>query len=85
MDEMKKMKTGTTTLGLVCDDGVILAADRRATMGYMISSKATIKVEKLDPGIGMYIYIILCVITFISFIYCNVNILTRGCKYTFKL
>ena len=34
-DELKKSiaKTGTTTMGLVCNDGIILAADKRVTMG----------------------------------------------------
>jgi len=34
-EELKKntMKTGTTTLGIVCKDAVILAADKRVTMG----------------------------------------------------
>ncbi|MCX6768548.1 MAG: proteasome subunit beta, partial [Candidatus Micrarchaeota archaeon] len=37
-------KTGTTTIGLVCKDGVILASDRRATMGYYIANKKTPKI-----------------------------------------
>jgi len=55
MDELEQIKSGTTTLGLVCNQGVVLAADKRATMGYMISSKTTIKVEQLDKHIGMTI------------------------------
>lgn len=55
MDEMERLKTGTTTLGLVCDEGVVLAADTRAVMGYMISSRSVVKVEKLDDHIGMTI------------------------------
>jgi len=31
------LKTGTTTLGIVCTDGVVLAADMRATRGHLIS------------------------------------------------
>ena len=38
------LKTGTTTLGIVCKDGLVLAADRRATAGHMIVDK---KAEKL--------------------------------------
>ncbi len=49
----KEVETGTTTLGLVCKDGVILAADRRATAGYMIAHKKTQKVYKLDDNIGL--------------------------------
>ncbi|HDI10258.1 MAG TPA: proteasome subunit beta, partial [Euryarchaeota archaeon] len=30
---------GTTTVGLVCKDGVVLATDKRATVGYMVASK----------------------------------------------
>jgi len=55
MDKIEKMKTGTTTLGIVCDEGVVLASDKRATMGYTISSKTAIKVAKLDRNIGMTI------------------------------
>jgi len=34
-EELKKLvrKTGTTTLGIVCKDGIILAADKRGTYG----------------------------------------------------
>lgn len=49
-DEVKK---GTTTLGLVCRDGVVLAAERRATMGTLIAHKATKKVFKLDDNLGL--------------------------------
>ena len=37
--EIKKnvLKTGTTTIGLVCKDGIVMAADRRATMGNIIA------------------------------------------------
>ena len=30
---------GTTTIGVVCKDGVILASDTRVTMGYFIAHK----------------------------------------------
>src|SRR3989344_1731807 len=32
-----QLKTGTTTVGIVCKNGVVLAADMRATAGTMIS------------------------------------------------
>ncbi len=32
---MKNVRKGTTTVGLVCSDGVILAADKKATAGYI--------------------------------------------------
>lgn len=31
--------TGTTTVGLVCKDGVVLGADKRVTAGYVVSKK----------------------------------------------
>ncbi|MFQ5909147.1 MAG: archaeal proteasome endopeptidase complex subunit beta [Thermoplasmata archaeon] len=49
-DEVKK---GTTTLGLVCQDGVVLAAERRATMGTLIAHKSTKKVFRLDDNLGL--------------------------------
>jgi proteasome beta subunit len=45
-------KTGTTTLALKCKDGVILAADKRATMGHFISNKDALKVYQIDDKIA---------------------------------
>ncbi len=53
--EMKKMQTGTTTLGLVTDEGVVLAADNRATIGHLKASKRAKKVFKLHDDIAMTI------------------------------
>ncbi len=44
---------GTTTIGLVCDKGVVLATERRATMGHFIASKDAKKVYKIDDLIAM--------------------------------
>lgn len=41
------LKTGTTTIGVVCKDGVILAADRRATAGTMVVDKKAKKLHKI--------------------------------------
>ena len=49
----KEVETGTTTLGLVCKDGVVLAADRRATAGLLIAHKKTKKVYRLDDNLGL--------------------------------
>ncbi len=49
----KEVDTGTTTVAIACKDSVILAADRRATMGTIIAHKKTKKVYKLDENIGM--------------------------------
>lgn len=49
------MKTGTTTVGLRTDDGVILATDRRASLGRMVSSKTVQKVEQIHPNAALTI------------------------------
>lgn len=46
-------RTGTTTIGMVCEDGVILAAERRATIGSMIASKTDRKVYRLEEHLGI--------------------------------
>ncbi|MCI4360243.1 MAG: archaeal proteasome endopeptidase complex subunit beta [Thermoplasmata archaeon] len=44
---------GTTTIGLVCKDGVVLATERRATAGNFIANKMTQKLFKIDNNIGV--------------------------------
>lgn len=44
---------GTTTIGLVCDKGVVLATERRAMMGHFIASKDAKKVYQIDELIAM--------------------------------
>ena len=46
---------GTTTIGAVCKDGVILASDTRVTMGFYVAHKYGKKVYKIDDHIGMTI------------------------------
>ena len=41
-------RKGTTTIGLICSDGVVFAADKRATMGYFIANKETQKIFQID-------------------------------------
>jgi len=53
--EIGAKKTGTTTVGMVCKDGVVLASDRRATMGYYIASKDIDKIYPISDTIGMTI------------------------------
>lgn len=52
---MDQLKTGTTTVGIVTDEGVVLAADRRASMGRLTASKYAKKIYKLDDSIGLTI------------------------------
>ncbi|MBI4182193.1 MAG: proteasome subunit beta [Candidatus Aenigmarchaeota archaeon] len=51
----KQVETGTTTVGLVCANAVVLGADRKATMGYLVASKSTEKIKQLDDHVGMTI------------------------------
>ena len=46
-------KTGTTTLGMVCKDGVVIATEQRATMGTLIAHKKTKKLYKIDNHIAL--------------------------------
>ena len=54
LDEDRLLK-GTTTIGLVCKDGVVLATERRATAGNLIANKQTQKLFKIDQNIGITI------------------------------
>ncbi len=53
--EESRLKTGTTTLGIVCKDGVVLAADKRATAGNMIVDKRADKVHVLSDDFAVTI------------------------------
>jgi len=46
---------GTTTLGVVCKDGVILGTDTRATMGTYVASKHAKKVYQITDNLAMTI------------------------------
>lgn len=46
-------KTGTTTLGIVCKEGVVIATETRATMGTLIAHKETKKLYKIDEHIAL--------------------------------
>jgi len=48
----EKLK-GTTTVGVVCKDGVVLAADRRASLGNMILSEGVTKVFQIDDHLAL--------------------------------
>ena len=61
MDEdIKKniLKTGTTILGIVCKDGIVMASDRQSTAGTIVMSKNSEKTKKINDyllisGTGM--------------------------------
>ncbi len=47
------LKTGTTTIGIICKDAIILAADKRATAGHLIASKDIEKVIEIMPNMAL--------------------------------
>ncbi|WP_018153659.1 MULTISPECIES: archaeal proteasome endopeptidase complex subunit beta [Methanothermococcus] len=55
MEIYKQYMKGTTTVGLICDDGVVLATDKRATMGNLIADKEAKKLYKIDDYIAVTI------------------------------
>ncbi len=57
-EELKKsiLKTGTTVLGIVCKDGIVMAADRQVTAGNVVVSK---KMKKVFP-INDYLVYAIC-------------------------
>ena len=42
------LKTGTTILGIVCKDGVVMAADRQVSAGHVVMSKDKQKAVKIN-------------------------------------
>ncbi len=53
--DVKRYMKGTTTVGIVCTDGVVIGADSRATMDTFIASTEARKVWKIDDNLGMTI------------------------------
>jgi proteasome beta subunit len=54
-EDKDRLLKGTTTIGMVLKDGVVLATERRATAGTMIANKQTQKLFKIDQNIGITI------------------------------
>ncbi|RMF55357.1 proteasome subunit beta [Candidatus Woesearchaeota archaeon] len=52
MDE-KVMKTGTTTVAIVAKDGIVLAADKRATAGNFIANKRIRKIYEVSDNMAL--------------------------------
>jgi proteasome beta subunit len=51
----EQIKKGTTTCALTCIDGVVLAADTRASAGLFIADRHVMKLQKVDRHLGMTI------------------------------
>ena len=46
---------GTTTVGLVCTDGIVLTTDTRASMGYYVASRTVNKIAVIDEHVAVTI------------------------------
>ena len=53
IEDKNIMKTGTTTVGILCKDGIVLAADKRATAGYLIANKKFDKIISITDSIAV--------------------------------
>ena len=49
---LEMLKTGTTTIGLVFNEGVILATESQATAGFFVATKKAQKLFKINDYIG---------------------------------
>ena len=52
-DKEKLVKTGTTTVGIVCSDGIVLAADKRSSAGYMVANKKQKKLIQIADNMAV--------------------------------
>ena len=55
INQAPTIKTGTTTVGLVCKDAVILGTDKRASMSYFVASKTAEKLHEIQEHLYMTI------------------------------
>jgi proteasome beta subunit len=52
-EDKEQLKKGTTTVAMVCKDGIVMATEMRATMGTLIAHKRTNKLFEIDEHLGM--------------------------------
>jgi proteasome beta subunit len=52
-DSMDVVKTGTSTIGITFDGGVVVGADHRATMGHFIANKSVQKLFKISGSVAL--------------------------------
>lgn len=48
-------KTGTTTVGMICRDGAVLAAEKKSTLGYLVASKDSEKIIPVEDHLALTI------------------------------
>ena len=51
--EAAAVKTGTSTVGITFDGGVVVGADHRATMGHFIANKSVKKLFKISNNVAL--------------------------------
>ena len=51
--DMAAVKTGTSTLGICFDGGVVVGADHRATMGHFVANKSVQKLFKIADNLAL--------------------------------
>jgi proteasome beta subunit len=55
LDADKQLKTGTTTVGLITQEAVVLAADMRASMGHLAYDEEVTKIYKITDNVSLTI------------------------------
>ena len=50
---MEQTKTGTSTVGVTFDGGVVVGADHRATMGHFVANKSVQKLFRIADNIAL--------------------------------
>lgn len=48
-------KTGTTTVGMICRDGAVLAAEKKSTLGFLVASKDSEKILPVEDHLALTI------------------------------
>ncbi len=55
METEQKLKTGTTTVGMVCKECVVLSSDSKSTLGWLVSGKEVQKIYQIDDRMALTI------------------------------
>ena len=52
---VQQLKTGTTTVGILCKDAVVLGSESKSTMGWLVANKEVQKVYQIDDRLALTI------------------------------
>ena len=52
-EALQAVKTGTSTIGITFDNGVVVGADHRATMGHFVANKSVQKLFKIGENLAL--------------------------------